>query len=755
MKNIRMRPTGFEENPVQDRLRSRIPTNSEMCAAYGLNNGINQMGSAMDAAPPVFHALYREMMMNPSDFPHACSLQTIMMSGEPRFKPAVFPESVWESSPEELAKFLANCQLRMALLKAWQCFRKSLVQTDHEFGEALCSADENHRYLSRITRPHRRNDADRRVKLLVSGFRPLDRIRPDEEKKSVRHPFPEPAYGFVGRDMDVMGVEKRLLSKGNLLLHGMGGVGKSTLLHYLAAWWQTTGFVDQVFFFGYDEKPWTCREIVTEIAEKLLSHEYLNGRFHSFSHEEQRTVICEKLSQKRHLLILDHMESSEAERADLRGFLSELNHGETLVIIGSRNQERWMARKTFAENVYELSGLDPRSASQLAGAILDQHEAPHYHQHPDFQRLLELSDGHPLALEVMLPWLKTRKPGDILMDLGADQIASGNGDMKGKRERILASVAYVYASSFPLALLHCLAPFSGSLNMEGVKRYVKHLKEQPEMADTPLDLLPKVIQEGMTWKLISPHSEIPDAVRIDPVLSHFLRSRFAGEADSHGVETAFRRYYDSMGRAVRRLMRSQQADKRTLAHLLVRPEYENLSTALKLSLNAHEPIRNLWLVLSEYLDITRKPERKNEMGDRVLTALESYPRQEIEGERGAAYVEVISDIARSQLRFGRRSEAEAAYLKSLMIWLRNKHHRADQIRRTSASLYHQLGRVAQDQGEWDAAREYFLTDLEISKAYNDRRGMGLTLTNLFRVWMAGGDPRIPRAIADVMGWAHS
>src|SRR5207248_1401317 len=68
---------------------------------------------------------------------------------------------------------------------------------------------------------------------------------------------PQPIYGFVGRDVDILHIEKLLLTKRTLLLiRGMGGAGKTTLLHHLASWWQRTELVQQVFYFGYDERAW-------------------------------------------------------------------------------------------------------------------------------------------------------------------------------------------------------------------------------------------------------------------------------------------------------------------------------------------------------------------------------------------------------------------------------------------------------------------------------------------------------------------
>ena len=45
---------------------------------------------------------------------------------------------------------------------------------------------------------------------------------------------PQPSYGFVGRDLDILQLEKRLLMRRNIVLvRGMGGAGKTTLLQHL------------------------------------------------------------------------------------------------------------------------------------------------------------------------------------------------------------------------------------------------------------------------------------------------------------------------------------------------------------------------------------------------------------------------------------------------------------------------------------------------------------------------------------------
>ncbi|MEI6065072.1 MAG: CHAT domain-containing protein [Pseudanabaena sp. ELA748] len=74
--------------------------------------------------------------------------------------------------------------------------------------------------------------------------------------------FVQPEYEFVGRDLDILRIEKALARHNMLLLQGMGGTGKTTLLNFLREWWEKTHFADgekgeQIFYFGYDERAWT------------------------------------------------------------------------------------------------------------------------------------------------------------------------------------------------------------------------------------------------------------------------------------------------------------------------------------------------------------------------------------------------------------------------------------------------------------------------------------------------------------------
>lgn len=304
-------------------------------------------------------------------------------------------------------------------------------------------------------------------------------------------------------------------------------------------------------------------------------------------------------------------------------------------------------------------------------------------------------------------------------------------------------------------LLNCLAPFTSIINLKGLERYVTYLKKQPALADLPFDLCPEVIQGVINQGLLWPDPGTSVLLHADPKLPYFLKTSlymFERSEKRQGVETAFREYYEDLAVVMYQLMESNKEDEKELGEFLIRPEYENFVTALELSLNARVSVINIYRLLSNYLKANENHESALALGKMVLDGLNSYPREKLSGSSGAEFVAIADDIARDQLAAEQYSEAERSYQTALAIWLQNQDCDADQIRRKSSSIYHQLGRVALEQCQWERAREYFLKSLEISKKYNDLREMPATLRNLHRLWKESGDEELPGDIAMVLGW---
>jgi hypothetical protein len=448
------------------------------------------------------------------------------------------------------------------------------------------------------------------------------------ERRAARYRAPRPEYGFVGRDVDILEIEKRLLRRGDgeaarnvLLVQGMGGAGKTTLLRHLMEWWQTTRLVERVIYFGYDAKAYTLEQIADATARQVYGADYVREYQQMPSEAAKLEKLIGTLRGTRHLLVLDNLESitgaalaiqhtlDAAARERLAGFVARLAGGRTLVLLGSRGPEEWLVAR-FAKSfpqaaTYELPGLDPEAASLLAERILQRAGVAHYRSHPDhrdaLRQLLKLLDGYPLALEVVLANLARQTPGDVLAAFTqglAELDAATSGDLwQDKTRSILRCVEYSHSNLAPeaQALLACLAPFTSVVNTSWLPQYSAQLRAQPALAKLPFDQWGTVLQAAQNWGLLTPHEIGGGYLRLQPLLPYFLRERLNRPAPAEGkgladggaaaraaVEAAFRAHYDEVGGALAELIKSKEPQQRQLGQALIGLEYENLRTAVRL-----------------------------------------------------------------------------------------------------------------------------------------------------------------------------
>ena len=59
--------------------------------------------------------------------------------------------------------------------------------------------------------------------------------------------------------------------------------------------------------------------------------------------------------------------------------------------------------------------------------------------------------------------------------------------------------------------------------------------------------------------------------------------------------------------------------------------------------------------------------------------------------------------------------------------------------------------MAEEQQQWEQAREYFLHAFDTYVAYNDTHNGGIALRSLGRLWEVSGDANLPTAVATILG----
>ena len=599
--------------------------------------------------------------------------------------------------------------------------------------------------------------------VVYQNGRATPNIRPftfeEEQQYILEQQLPEEAeqelpYGFFGRDLDILKIEKNLLLRSNiLLLQGMGGAGKTTLLKYLAGWWLRTGFIEKVFYFGYDVKAHSLHEIFNYIAQAL----YTKPKYALFTAKHatvQENNIVTALKTNSYALILDNVESitgeklaipntlPEPERKSLKKFISQLKGGKSFVIIGSRASEKWLKSSTFENNQYLLRGLDAESATDFALQILKNVGVPETTvkkivKDADFERLMKLLAGYPLALKAILPNLKQKTTRRILQELqeGIDDLDKGNAQQR--TESIIKCIEYAHSnlSDDAQKLLLCLSPFQSVVNLNPniIKDYFEELGKEQQFQHYPFDKLETVVQEAVQngfMQEVAPGSST-QLMALQPVFTFFLKNRLGTESAQlqQSLQSAYISYYRRQSGSLFQYLSSKESREQQIGMLYIRHEYENLYQVLSLSLNRQQRVLDVYRVINEYLSKNELHEKRLELAEEVQERMERYSAQSLSDEIGfeLGYVKQIIAVTYQILK--RYETAKQTYEQILtFIDTYPSFFKTPQLNK--AQVYHNLGIISRNQKDYIAARDYYLKALDVYVQFSDLYRQGQVYQNL-------------------------
>jgi tetratricopeptide (TPR) repeat protein len=537
---------------------------------------------------------------------------------------------------------------------------------------------------------------------------------------------PDTEYGFVGRDLDIQTIEHRLLAgsdSNELLVQGMAGAGKTTLLTHLAWWWQRTGLVDRVFRFTYEDRAWTSGQIVREIRSQLLPPG-AHAEADTMTDAAQVEQIAQLLRSHRHLLIIDNAESitatpaaiphalSSEEQHKLKTFLSRLRGGRTMVLLGSREHETWLATGSSGPGVYPLPGLDPQAASTLTERILNRHGAGHYlvdgTERGALQELVALLGGYPLPLTVVLPALAASQPSAVVAELKA------GGEGADPAGLIRRAIEYSYGKLDPglQASLLALAPFTSVIPTGPMLDHYRNLLSQEEMTHglDPVDL-EAALRQAVAVGLASSHPQIDYLIRLQPVLPYFLRSRLHDQpalraATSHAH---YQLYYELAMELYRMLLSRDSPEKRKAGQVIIQAEYPNLAAALAYALGTSQPISVLIGALDEYLDQAKQHGARREL---LESAISIYPNpaNEVQQRELCQLYDLAGSTALAQRRL---DDARSHYETELQLIPTDSHKQL-------GITYHQLGIIAELQRRFADAETNYHKALDAFTEIDDR-----------------------------------
>jgi tetratricopeptide (TPR) repeat protein len=326
--------------------------------------------------------------------------------------------------------------------------------------------DENAALLTRYIRSGDAEDARRR-----RGFR-----QPPAHGQPGAFPRP-PQYGFQGRARELYELEGFFRRHRGIVVHAMGGMGKTTLATEAALWWTRSGlFRDGACFVSF-EKAINADRVIAVLGE------YCEGpKFHQRPSTEQRRRAIEFFQERAVLMVWDNYESvlpqfndgaaqqgspyTDDERRRLADLLHDLTTGpgKGCVLVTCRPGETGLPRAMK----FELQGLARADSLWLLHCILDRDGVklsdPRLSRDKLDPLLRDLAD-HPLSLELVGPHLRSLTPEQIRADFGKLVETMKQDSDQGRNTSLLASLEFSrrHLSDAARAALPWLGLFSGGV----------------------------------------------------------------------------------------------------------------------------------------------------------------------------------------------------------------------------------------------------------------------------------------------------
>jgi CHAT domain len=255
--------------------------------------------------------------------------------------------------------------------------------------------------------------------------------------------FPrEPMYGFFGRARDLQRLERQFLAHRAVVLHAMGGMGKTSLAREAAFWGSRTGlFPDGACFVSFEQAGGAER------AVQVIGAYFEGAAFEKRPAEEQHRRARELFQTKRVLVVWDNFESvlptfqekeamplypdeEQAEIFELFCSWTEEKKGLGRLLITCRPEETGLGTVCKVE----LGGLARADALSLLYGVMQKARVTRTSEPEALVGLLKAVDYHPLSIELVGPHLKDMGPEEIIADFqGLLDEFKGEADVERNR----------------------------------------------------------------------------------------------------------------------------------------------------------------------------------------------------------------------------------------------------------------------------------------------------------------------------------
>jgi tetratricopeptide (TPR) repeat protein len=522
-------------------------------------------------------------------------------------------------------------------------------------------------------------------------------------------------YGFIGRDSAVLALERAMRRPpAGILIQGLGGVGKTTLVRGFLQWLDSTGGLGDGCLLLDFQGIRSAEYVFSRLGEAIFG-----GQFAALPIEKIVDALVEVLKERRFVIVWDNFESAagiagtpvtanlpEADRTLLAGFLEKLRGGACKVLITSRSTEDWLGpQRRF---LLPLGGLDREEGWEYCEAILQDLGLRINRNDEKLVELMGLLRGHPLAMRAILPRLERMRAEQVLVALSTN-LANLSSPGDESLNAINATLRFV-EQSLPVELqplLVLLGMHEGYVSTYFMESMAKRVDKAWTFV-TIDRLMQALILAGLLRQV-----DVAQALfETHPLLTSYLRSRDDAFAETRvGWARAF---VDVMGRFADAMTSRPLHQKRLFFH----SDGQNLYRAL----DEAERLRMFEVgALTQSMGAFAFESRNYVEAERLYKRFAAHAIQVKDPAGEATAYDQLGTIANKQRDFVTGQEW---YLKSLEIRERSGDKLGTAITRGL------LGTLALQQRDFAGAEQQFLSSVSIFEKLGDERNAAVDYHHL-------------------------
>lgn len=536
--------------------------------------------------------------------------------------------------------------------------------------------------------------------------------------------FPEEgAYGFIGRDYDILQLERAFRQNNIVLLQGMAGVGKTELTCGFARWLdQTQGRTGKMFFISFEQGA-TLSNVVNQVGREVWG-----DKFAQYRAEQQQQAVLKYLKTQPSLLIWDNFEPvagfpagnepllNVSERDSLQRFLKDLRGGKSWVLITSRREERWL---DCGYRLLDLRELREQDVEELAAKILQTAGVDRAKLSSEYLELLKLLGGHPLSLRVVLPHLKMQKPVQVIeaLRLGLDTFQGAEEEARDKSLSVSIDYSFHKLSERTRRHLPFLALFSKQVSASFLyfflaipdssfgQKYRAVFGENLQKEDW-LRILNEAVEAGIL------ENSQQGLYEIHPSLPWYMRrwlSEYHSQTAINELENSLLVFY---ALAAEQWSQMLVSDPGRVSEILLFEEQNLLKSFQSAEQQQNWEIAHVLLIaLGKVYQLRSRESEFKVLRQRILGQIgQSLTQAKTKGESASRFWMYLQGVDANEARErGDLSAASRIYQELLDEAIRLNNAEA------IATEYIHLGIVAYEQQDFDRATEYYQEALKVTE----------------------------------------